>query len=209
MKRLMSLAFVFFVAISNFTSESQAAPVEVGFTGIINEVNDPDGYLPAGFFVGSPFSGTYIVDSVPLGPPIFDFGPDVADYPFDNSASIDANVGGSAISVFGTRIQIGNDPLNPFGDQWSNAGLGNGFNCVSCVLMGLGFNDSTRLRLSDTSYFVNTSLAGWDGAGINFLDSSDFGSLALGAFTEIHIVPEPSAALLVGLGLVGLASRRR
>ena len=47
---------------------SSATPIEVFFTGTIDAVVDPGGLLPAGIGLGSPFSGTYVFDSISPGP---------------------------------------------------------------------------------------------------------------------------------------------
>jgi hypothetical protein len=193
---------------------ASADPVEVAFTGVIDTVNDPNGYLPIGFGVGSSFSGTYIVDSIPLGPPTFPGGPDQAEYPFDPSSSIDAIVGGSPVSVSQSQVVINDnhDLANPFGDQWASRGVGNSFNCVSCVFVGVGFSDPTRTRLSDTSYFVNTSLVGWSTSSLSFLDLNDFSQLASGTITSVQVAPTVPSLAPFGIallsGLMGLAGWR-
>jgi hypothetical protein len=77
--------------------------------------------------------------------------------------------------------------------------------------MGVAFRDVTQTRLTDNSYFVNTSLAGWSSGGFFFIQEvfNPFDIIASGTITSLQLVPEPSIALLFGLGLAGLGCRGR
>jgi hypothetical protein len=75
----------------------------------------------------------------------------------------------------------------------------------------LAFQDASATRISDSqNFFVNTSLDGWDLGFFSISGQTALGPqrLAGGFITELTVIPEPSTALLMGLGLVALGVRR-
>jgi hypothetical protein len=201
MKSLLRIAFVVCLLVWTFESESQAVPIEVAFTGFINEVQDP---APFGIVIGTPFSGTYVFDSVgtiAIGGP----NPDQEGV-YQPNGSISAVVGGFAFSTALLSIVLLDQPTR--GDKWFTFNFGG-----QSFGPGVIFGDTTGLRISDvTDYFVNTSLVGWDlhDFVLSTIDPITLQTTehARGSITSLQIVPEPSIALLFGLGLAGLALRR-
>jgi hypothetical protein len=222
MKRLLSLAFVLVVAISNFASEGHAVPIEVAFTGVIDSVTDPGGVLPGGIGIGTPFSGTYTFDSVGTPNPILNFPPSFVFYL--PNGSISAVVGGNSFSSTSPigNAQFNDQPGGPgqlLGDAWFSSPEG-----CDCIEPGVFFGDTTGVRISDvTDYFVNTSLTGWDLHDFvlytNDPNTGQNQEWASGLITSLTIVPEPVPSihpialytllpsLLVGAGLLGLRRR--
>jgi hypothetical protein len=218
---LLRLALLLCLAVSTFASESHADPIQVSFSGVIDSVTDPGGDLPGGIMVGTPFSGTFVLDSVPAGPPTIPF-PQLAIYPSDPSSSIDVLVGGNLFSESGLPVFIFNDlpegpGVGPF-DSWST---GADPAVCGCIAPTVELIDSTQTRFTDTSYFVNTSLAGWETSRLD-LAIGDFDTvIASGVITSLQVVPAAAVpasspggqvflvAFLVATGFMALCVTRR
>jgi hypothetical protein len=207
MKSLLRIAFVVFLLVWTFESESNAIPITVAFTGEIDSVTDPGGVLPGGIGIGTSFSGTYTFDSV--GTPDLSFPPGFTSYLPNGSVS--AVVGGNPFSsISPVGIILLNDqpggPGNILGDGWLNSPVG-----CDCIEPGVFFGDTTGSKISDvTNYFVNTSLAEWDLHDfVLYTNDPNTGQNQEWASGALRIVPEPSIALLFGLGLAGLGWRGR
>jgi hypothetical protein len=201
MKWLLSIAFTLCLAVSTFTSESHATPIEVAFSGVIDSVIDPDGFFGP-TLIGTPFSGTYVFDSVGT---ISILEPSIGTAVYEPNGSISAVVGGISFSTGPISIALAD---NSSGDAWHSF-----FGMCNCIYPAVLFSDSTGLKISDeTDYFVNTSLVGWDLHYLRLLTTNPMTlqttEYARGSITSLTIVPEPSIALLFGLGLAGLALRR-
>jgi hypothetical protein len=211
MKRLLRIAFVVCLLVWTFESESRAVPIMVAFSGEIDSVTDPGGVLPGGIGIGTSFSGTYVFESDAAG---FEFVPDIVFYSANGSISV--NVGGNLFSTSPDPLGVvllNDQPGAPggiLGDGWvtdSSSGC-------NCAEPGLFFGDTDGSKIADQNdYFVPTSLVGWDlhdfGLFTKDPGTGQVTEQASGLITSLTIVPEPSMALLVGLGLAGLASRRR
>lgn len=206
------LACVAMVCVSSWAS---AAPITVGFSGVIDTVTDLNPpVLPPAVFVGAPFEGTYTID-----PDLFTTqspgasGPGgIAHTPGPGTLAV--GVAGTPFSTTVDRIAItnGDDPSFPPGvpDAWA---ISPSFVSAPDFDIGLAFLDSTQARISDPSdFFVNTSLSGWDSGQLSFFTLNNGVAavfLARGTITDLYVVPEPTTALLLGLGLTALATRRR
>jgi hypothetical protein len=193
---------------------ASAVPIEVSFSGVIDEVTASGQLMYPSIFVGSSFSGTYVFDSVSPGV-AYQFGPEAFGYAPDFTSSVLIEV---EEFIFGagppSAVSIANDWLDGVEtvDQWNTQ-----FTNPVSLLVPYGvvaFRDDTLSRITDaTDYFVNTSLAGWTSARIGVSQfTSGFGDieqLVGGTITSLQVIPEPSTALLMGLGLLGLRARRR
>jgi len=201
--RLVIFVVAAFVVIA-YVRPSTAVPLIVGYSGVIDTVDDPDGFLP-GVVPGTTFSGTYTLDpdlfTTTTGPPgsVFFHRP--------GPGSVEVDIGGNLFSRVVDSILIGDN----FGsDVWVLTRFGT--NPKPAVI--LFFWDSTGTRITDPmSFFVNTSLDGWDFSEmVLFAHDDPWGPirrLTSGTIMEVFVIPEPSTALLVGLGLVALGARRR
>ena len=197
----------FFVAVAfvfGFVGIAAAAPTVVGFSGVIDFVDDPSSELPPGIGLGTPFAGTYTLD-----PDLFGSAMSLMPgfYQHENGpGSLDILVGGFDFSRPIEAVFIGdgfNDPTFGPVDFWS---IPLPLERTGRTEVSAAFTDTTLQRISEPSdFFVNTSLDGWDGAHL-FIHTD---LLARGRITELTVIPEPSTALLVASGLVGFAAQRR
>ena len=210
--RLVLSVVAAFVVIAN-AGPSTAIPIIVGYSGVIFVVDDPFGLIP-GVVPGTTFSGTYTLDpdlftvafpSFPAGIFLHGFGP----------GSVEVDIGGNLFSRVVGFVMIGDAIPAPSGgveDLWEIPI----FLPAPTPEFTLIYRDSTLTRITDpTSFFVNTSLDGWDNAEMTLLVDDPFlppgsgSTVVRGTITEVFVIPEPSTALLVGLGLVALGARRR
>jgi hypothetical protein len=181
---------------------ASAEPVTVEFSGLIDEVTDPFFELPEGIELGAPFSGSFTIDPNTIGST-----PVAAPFVWDHTGS---GIGPLEVDV----VRIG-DGVPDLGDFWSLA-ISNLFALPNDTLyVAISLQDSTATRITDaSSFFINTSLAGWDNPdiGILIVDSSATPFprrlLALGTMTSL---PEPDPALGLGAAvtLLGVGGRRR
>ena len=198
------------VLVLGFGSPAGAAPITVGYAGVIDSVNDPDGLLP-GISVGMSFQGTYPIDADQFAFSSEAFGPGSGIFEYTGGPGLHSiDIEGSLFSQDIDRVWIVDDRnvFAPVVDGWAfPVELPPG---QFAPLLSLGFEDSTAQRISDPlSFFVNTSLTGWDSAGISLAARPTFPTiLATGVITELTVIPEPSIALLLGLGLASLALRQ-
>ena len=209
--RLLLFVVAAFVVIAN-AGPSTATPIIVGYSGVIDTVDDPFGLIP-GVVPGTTFSGTYTLDpdlftvAIPGSSPgifLHGFGP----------GSVEVDIGGNLFSRVVGFVMIGDAIPAPSGgveDLWAIPI----FLPAPTPEFTLIYRDSTLTRITDpTSFFVNTSLDGWDLSEMLLRvddPTAPFGTRTLtrGTITEVFVIPEPSTALLVGLGLIALGSRRR
>jgi hypothetical protein len=215
------LAFILIsaVLVIGDTGPSAAAPITVGYSGVIDSITDPFGQLPPGIGLGTPFTGTYTVDpDAVTGVAQPDTG--YVQHIGAGLGSIELDVGGNLIGQPLTTVGIG-DVIGgaPFAEDFWNT-ITPEFETVplGSLASAVSFSDSTDTRISDPfDFFVNTSLTDWDDpkAGIWVARGGigpaggGFVLLARGEITSLQVLPEPSTALLMGLGLLGLGARRR
>ncbi|MHA7839125.1 MAG: PEP-CTERM sorting domain-containing protein, partial [bacterium] len=180
-----------------------AAPIQVSIAGTIDSISAPS-ELPGGLAVGDAFTGEYTFESISPGAPSEE-SPGVWIFPVDSTSSVSVELGGAMFTASPNALTTANDIH--LGDGWANLpSPGSG------IAPQLIFLDSTASRISDpTSYFVATSLLGWTSAEILLIDTDVSGSGALleGTITSVQAIPEPGVALLLGLGLGGIAWRSR
>jgi hypothetical protein len=154
------------------------------------------------------------------------------------ATTTDATYGGNALGSAGYNAWLDGITGVGTHDRLSftNPGSGTGYNVNfltttgSLQVAGSGFvpQDGQVFNLLDWSNLVTTNFTGFnfnsgyltgnndEGADLNLPDISSFGLLwdfsrftASGNIAVVSIVPEPSRALLLMLGLVGLMTRRR
>jgi hypothetical protein len=206
------LAVVPIVSLS-LSLTASAEPVTVEFSGLIDEVTDPFFELPDGIELGAPFNGSFTIDpntigSTPVAAPL------VWDHTGSGIGPLEVDVAGTAFATPVDLVRIG-DGVTNLGDFWSLA-ISNLFTFPNDTLyVAISLQDSTATRITDaSSFFINTSLAGWDNPdiGILIVDSSvtpfPRRLLALGTMTSL---PEPDPALGLGAAvtLLGVGGRRR
>ena len=77
------------------------------------------------------------------------------------------------------------------------------------IEIGVAFFDSTSTRLSSNAFFVNEDLVGWDSATFSITHVDALGTPTnLASGTMLTVVPEPTSAGMLALGLVALGARR-
>jgi hypothetical protein len=78
------------------------------------------------------------------------------------------------------------------------------------VRFGLAFFDNTRTKLSSDAFFVPTGLDGWTRAQVEWgiQTGPTTVDIVRGDIDTVFVIPEPTTALLVGLGLVCMAAQR-
>jgi hypothetical protein len=197
-----------FVVIAN-AGPSTATPIIVGYSGVIDTVDGDGTFLP-GVVPGTTFSGTYTLDpdlfTTPGSPfPIFTHTP--------GPGSVEVDIGGNLFSQDVYSVAIGDDLLGPSGFFWDFYAFP-GIVLPYGTAVVLDFWDSTGTRITDrTSFFVNTSLDGWDFSEMVLRVRDElYGPsrrLTSGTIMEVFVIPEPSTALLVGLGPAALGLRHR
>ncbi len=146
-----------------YVGPSTAEPITVGYSGVIDTVDDPNGVVP-GLSEGMSFQGSYTLDpdlfttatfSGFTGLWVHTPGPGV----------INVDIGGNVFSRSVESLRIGNDVITSVGqlDWWGiQRPLVNPTPAV-----GIDITDTTQTRLSDPmQVFVNTSLLGWTQAGM-------------------------------------------
>ena len=185
-------------------SSARAVPITVSFPGVFTEVNDPDLLDPA-IAVGASFVASYTID------------PDAVGGGFCSSDFVERCIYDLPVGSFaageGSEAFVGIQDDFSFGDAWAMVfSLDDG----SELLVGVGFNDPSGVRVSALPFFVNEDLDGWDSATLSIsqiLRSPNgrgpccvtrVGFLAVGT-----IVPEPSTLALLAFSLAALVIARR
>ncbi len=190
---------------------ASAAPITVGFSGVIDSVTDLSPPILPAFSVGDPFAGTYTLD-----PDLFTGRFTVSDfgtvYHSGGPGTLAVDVGATRLSKPVVSIGITNGEESVLAgtpDGWGVPGL---FLATSALEFSVTFRDSTQTRVARAGdFFVNDSLAGWDTAELSFFTAVGQTTrvVATGAVTDVFVVPEPGTPMLIGFGLVWLSLRRR
>ncbi len=192
-----------------FSTSASAVPVEVEFSGIITQI-DPTGffYNTEGIRPGDGFTGTYTIDEddiISSGPLAGGTRYTLSGY--EGEATIFAS--GSGVTVPQTylleekNISIfdnGGTFIAPF-DWWLT------LDTPGNTSFALQFVDQTRTKLSNEDFFVPDTLDGWTAGQLYWREAAGVEDMQA-TMLSLVVIPEPSTALLMALGLGGLAMRR-
>ena len=196
-----------FAVIVGAAYPASAAPISASFSGTINAVSDPGGELDPVIQMGAMFTVSYTIetDAAVPGPCRFvELGPNGCVYAFTGMfASL--TIEDSIYIASSVRVFIDDFPsFGPYPDRWFL------FFVADPLAFSLLFFDNTATRLLGPSFFVNTSLEGWDGGEL-LIERGSSG----GVFAEGTIIPEPGtlplalpAIILVLAYRAGRGSRR-
>ncbi len=196
-------------------SSARAVPITVSFPGVFTEVNDPDLLDPA-IAVGASFIVSYTID------------PDAVEERGCSTSFVELCVYDLLLGSFAASFVVGGRVFSTgegseafvgiqddfsFGDAW---GMSFSLDDGSELLVSVGFNDPSGVRVTALPFFVNEALDGWDSATLSisqiFIQPNGggpccvtrVGSLAVGT-----IVPEPSTLALLAFSLAALVIARR
>lgn len=203
-------------------ASARANTIRVAFSGVFTETESEEpGLLPDPIEVGATFQGEYALSTNPPGPPDERIvrGRSIWWFPVDDRSSIAIRVGSLGLQTDPTRVSLANDyrrGFEPPYDLWTLrfAGIPEYAGPDRGASIGLRFIDGTAAAFSDpTSYLVSTSLEPWTTSAIVTVRFSAYGgdrvAWAYGDITSLTVVPEPGAALLLGIGLAALTRIRR
>ncbi len=156
--------------------------------------------------VGDPFTVTALLDSSVLGVPT---GGNVTEYA-GSVVAIDVIVGAATGTLLSPLpADVTNDGL--VGDEFSLGGFVTYGGANETTILGL--RDSAGTVFSDGSFPTSLDLADFDAGSFVVFQSpleQVFGDITSLTYTPAEApIPEPSTALLLGLGLGGLATRCR
>ena len=200
-----------------------AVPITLSYSGFIDQLNDPGGLLDPAVTLGAAFTAELTLDPdfvVPIGADANSTYYASGLFPPQPLISVSVSIGGTQLVSEWEGLGIGNNsgisPLSSSIDFWA-PGYQLPFNGpAGTVFIGVSFLDSSGLTLDDASFFVpsDTDFTGWDSVRLLMTEPGALCavdpdcSLAAGTISAVGI-PEPTTALLLGLGLVGLSVRRR
>ena len=210
--RKLTLILIFFSLFCLFSSVASATPMTITFTGSLNYVDtgDPDVHG----LNGATFEWQGVFDS--LATRSFTNGSNLDRFSGDISIDITLAGGAGVLSLNSELDTIGENP----GGQLQ---LGS----ASFFNLGDGQLSAPTLFLNDASILGNIPSPSNTLSPVNTADVSDFGyfgydEINFSTFETISVlysvengaivttvVPEPGTALLMGLGLAGLATIRR
>jgi hypothetical protein len=184
---------------------ASAASISASFSGTITEVNDSEGQLDPVIRTGAGFTISYVIvpeTAIPPGPCPLWLGAvcphTVPAGLFLAALTIESSTYDAASDL---RVYVGDFPshVGDYTDRWWLSFTSGD------LFIRLEFLDETATRLSDRSFFVNTSLEGWDG-GILSIELADgtSGPLARGT-----VIPEPGVLTLLLPVIVVLIARAR
>ena len=198
--------------ISGFPSVAKAGSLTYIATGVLFDIADPNDAFEGELSLGMPFSGTiqYETGSSPVSTR-------------SNSAQFEWDPLGSAFSI---TISLGSitastDPAGRGSILISNNASGYdrfgglGFSAFSTgadiTMLEFAFRDSTMTAWDDIVIpTAALDIADFDYAHIGMVVSNSTGiGVALGQIDTLTLIPEPSTALLLLLGLTGMAGMRR
>ena len=215
------------VAVGLLGSEDFASATTLSFSGYIDEVNDPNGFLDPAVVLGAEFTAEFEIlllgfMAPVMGVPGFVYYGSFLFDPFPNQVpgvAVSVAIGGEELSSTWAGFGIGNDMSSTTSssvDLWTTTQPSSLHPAPGTVMYGVTFIDSSGLKLDDTSIFVpsDSNLAGWDSVrfwmtepGI-FCDDPNQCLLAAGTISAV-VIPEPATAMILALGLVGLAFRSK
>ena len=215
------------VAAALLGPENVASATTLSFSGFIDEVDDPNGFLDPAVVLGADFTADFeILYPGPMAPamglPGFVYYGSILFDPFPNQVpgvTVSVAIGGEELSSSWAGFGIGNDLVSPTGiavDFWTTTQPSSLNPDPGTVMYGVTYADSSGLKLDDTSIFVpsDSNLAGWDSVrfwitepGI-FCGYPDPCLLAAGTISAV-VIPEPATAHLLALGLLGMLFRSK
>ncbi len=213
------------------TSTAGASVITVAFSGSIVEVQDPTRIGDGSIVVGTPFSGSFTIDTTtpenkvvnPDHPRIAFFTPGWDGIPFEFSARIGQQsfLVNLPLSSMDLGPRAGFDvldglPLDPNGGDVDQFRFGTAFASGSSPALSEQATAVTLLlsapggrAISSTSLArIPFDLAAFPDAQLT-LFMGDSGFWALGRIDRLAVAPEPGAAGLLALGFALLARRRR
>jgi hypothetical protein len=209
---MRKLIVVALFLLAGWTHPGKGAIIGYNFSGLVlNSVIAPYGVSIANF---SPVSGSFYYDTTAVGIPVA--GGDITTYPQQIAGGFSASFGGVAVSTDSYVVTVGNDyPQQTgaidyvritFASNWDPAPTGplyvNGIGHAA-GLFSVNLSGTTGLY---TSSAIPSELnLGSFNSTFSFLSDTPTGNLDLFNVTSLTAVPEPSAALLIIVGLACLS----
>jgi hypothetical protein len=204
------IALVTFMIAVVFPSESHAASIDFRVTGVVTAVDDTAHLLAGWLDVGTPFTSIvhYRDDLVDVTP-----SPEIGHYHYEEALTaigMALDVGSPVLRSDRAglaEVDVHDDFLSTEDRLWVSA---------SAVFSNGPAIEKINLRLRDPSARAfatdrppaDLDLSDFETRTLDFVLADSTGSVLMEVQTLVS-VPEPSTALLVGLGLLGLAASPR
>ena len=202
------------------SSMAAAASITRSYSGVIDQFNDPGSLLDPAVTSGAAFTAEVTVTTdLPtssMGTPTITYYSS-SQVPTESFVSVSLSIGGVQLNTDWEGISIGNDS-NVFSpsatlDFWTVSYQLPYSGPSGTALISVSFSDSSGLKLANQDFFVpsDTDLSGWGSARLLISDPNapctpNECPLAAG---DLSPIPEPTTALLLGLGLIGLGVQRQ
>ena len=202
------------------SSMASAASITRSYSGLIDQFDDPSGLLDPAVTSGAAFTVEVTVNTDLLtsstGTPTITYYSS-SQVPTESFVSVSLSIGGVQLNTDWEGISIGNDS-NVFSpsaalDFWTVSYQLPYSGPSGTGLIGISFSDHSGLKLANQDFLVpaDTDLSGWDSARLLISDpnapcTANECPLAAG---DLSPIPEPTTALLLGLGLIGLGVQRQ
>ena len=215
---IRTLRFLCFILLSQTLNGAvSAAPITVGFTGMITHLDDPGGVLDPSIAEAA-FSGSYTIDpdllSGEFRPPL----PGASIYPLlPGGGSLSVSIAGFAFTLALPDIVIGNGSalglcMNPC-DAWTHTVSGPAGAIVPTIL----FTAPSGTKFISNDFFVVQELTGWEAIVqlVELYENDAMERRAVGVIRTLGVmqapIPEPQtyALMLAGLALLGFSAARR